>query len=234
LLLLAGAAGACVVLLAARQEFARVEVVPLHPLPVTITKVSGQDLMPALSALAIAALAAMAAVLATRGLMRRVTGLIAVLLGAGMAVTALGRTSKASVLAVVTHAGLSSGGAGASNVPGSTTAGTDPGLSAGTLAGFPAHVLFTGSGWRALVVAGAVIVMCAGAAVIVRAVRLPAMSSRYERTAPVKLTAAAAVRAARSNASSDGQRALPQSGNAARLWESLSAGADPTAGSFDD
>ncbi len=236
MLLLAWAAGACVVLLAARQEFARVEVMPLHPLPVTITKVSGQDLLPALSALALAALAAMAAVLATRGLMRRVTGLIAVLLGAGMAVTALGRMSKASVLAAVTHASVSSGGAGASNVPGSTTTGTDPGLSAGALAGFPSHVLFTGSGWRALAVAGAVIVMCAGAAVVVRAASLPAMSSRYERAAqrPVKLTVADAVQTARSNVSSGGQRALPQSGNAARLWESLSAGADPTAGSFDD
>jgi uncharacterized membrane protein (TIGR02234 family) len=227
-LLLAGAAGAGLVLLAARQEFARVEVVPLHPLPVTVTRVSGQDLLPAGSALAIAALASMAAVLATRGLLRRITGVITALLGAGIVLTALGRISRASVLAAVGHASLSSSGAG--TTPGSTTVGNDPGLSTGSLAGFPSHVLFTGSGWRALMLAGAVVVVAVGVAVIISAARLPAMSGRYERAGqrPAQPQPQAVA------AGSGGQRALLRSTSAAHLWESLSAGADPTSGSTDE
>jgi uncharacterized membrane protein (TIGR02234 family) len=232
-LLLAGTIGAGLVLLSARQEFARVEVVPLHPLPVTVTKLSGQDLLPAASALALAALASMAAVLATRGLLRRATGAIAALLGAGIALTALGRISKASVLAAVSHAGGSSPtGAGAGSAPGSTTVGTDPGLSTGSLAGFPSHVLFTGSGWRALMVIGAVIVVVAGLAVIVRAGQLPVMSTRYDQAG--KQPRPQAVPASPAPAGASGPRALLRSTSSAHLWESLSAGADPTSWSGDE
>ncbi len=230
LLLLAGAVGAGLVLLTARQEFARVEVVPLHPLPLTVTKVSGQDLLPAASALAVAVLASMAAVLATRGLLRRLTGVIAALLGAGIALTALGRISRASVLAAVGHASLSPTGAGAGSGPGSTTAGNDSGLSTGSLAGFPSHVLFTGSAWRALMVAGAVIIVAAGVAVVVRAGHLPVMSSRYDRASRPSEPQSGPVR----SAGAGGQRALLRSTSSAHLWESLSAGADPTSGSGDE
>jgi uncharacterized membrane protein (TIGR02234 family) len=229
-LLLAGAAGAGLVVLAARQEFARVEIVPLHPLPVTITKVNGQDLLPAAPTLALAALAAMAAVLATRGVLRRITGAIAVLLGAGIAVTALSRISRASVLAAVGHASLSSpaGTVGGSS-PGSTTAGNDPGLASGGLAGFPTHVLLTGSAWRALMVTGAVVIVTAGIAVIARAGQLPAMSARYERTGQVRGRERESQARPAEPAAAGARRVLLQSSSAAHLWESLSAGADPTA-----
>ncbi len=84
-LLLGGAAGAGVVLLASRQGLARVIVRPPRPLPATVTVLSAQDLRPAIAALAVAALASLAAVLATRGLLRRLTGLVAIALGAGIA-----------------------------------------------------------------------------------------------------------------------------------------------------
>jgi len=227
LLLFSGAAGACLVLVAARQEFARVEVVPVHPLTATITRVSGQDLLPAASALALAALASMAAVLATRGVLRRITGAVAALLGVGVVLSALGRISTASVLAAVSHASLSSAtGSGAASAPGSTTVGNDPGLSSGSLPGFPSHVLFTGPQWRALMVAGGVIVVLVGIAVIIRGAALPAMSGRYERAGqrPPEQAYAVAGR----------ERALLRSTSAAHLWESLSSGADPTSGAADD
>ena len=74
LTLLAGAVGAAVVLLAARQGWARVVTIEPRPLPASRVAVSGQDLVPAAGALGLAALAGLAAVLATRGLARRIVG----------------------------------------------------------------------------------------------------------------------------------------------------------------
>src|SRR5262249_57276564 len=55
LVLLLGAAGAGLVLLAMRQGWARVETAAPRPLPASIVTVSGQALVPAASALALAA-----------------------------------------------------------------------------------------------------------------------------------------------------------------------------------
>jgi hypothetical protein len=269
-LLVAGVLGAGLVLFAARQHFARVEVVPVHPLPVSVTWVSGQDLLPAASALALAALASMAAVLATRGLLRRVTGVIAALLGVGIAVVAAGRITAAAVISAAGSVNLSTAAAAnGGSAPGSTTTGTDTGQASGGLSGFPAHVVFSGPGWRVVMVVGAVIVVAAGIAVIVRAPRLPAMSSRYERagagpgSGPSSGAHCESGRADRGagQRSSDGpvadglaltgpveaaggpavmataqvrQRALLRSTSAANMWESLTAGDDPTVGTTDD
>lgn len=210
-LLSCGAGGAGLVLLGTRQQVARVVVTAPHPLPVTVTPVSGQALLPAATALAVAALASLAAVLATRGLLRRITGLTTAALGAGLAVTASASLKAADVLTAAGHANLSpANGAGGGIAPGSTTAGTSGGAASGSLAGFPAHVEFAGSAWRVLMLAGAVLVVLVGCAVIVRAGRLPAMSSRYERHArPAAKAQAPSV--------------------AASMWDSLNAGADPTA-----
>jgi uncharacterized membrane protein (TIGR02234 family) len=210
-LLLAGAVGAVLVLLATRLQIARVEVHAPRPLPVTTSSVNGQALLPAQAALAVAALAAMAAVLATRGLLRRITGLVVIALGVGMAVSAAAGISAAEVLTAAGHANLSpSSGAGGGAAPGSTTAGSDAGHAIGSLAGFPAHVVFAGSAWRLLMLAGAVLIILVGGAVFAIGGRLPAMSARYERSSQ------------RSGTASPGRTA------AASLWESLSAGADPT------
>jgi uncharacterized membrane protein (TIGR02234 family) len=77
------------------------------------------------------------------------------------------------------------------------------------------HVELTGTGWRILMIAGAVLIVAAGVAVVLMARSLPTMSGRYERRA------ASASRAAHEQPGR--QRA------AASMWESLSAGRDPTA-----
>ncbi len=219
LLLLAGAAAVGLVLLASRQQVARVEVIAPRPLPATVTVLSGQALLPAASVLAVTVLASLAAVVATRGALRQVTGLIIVGLGIAIGVSAGSGISAARALTAAGHANLSpANGAGGGLAPGSTTAGSGGG-SAGSLAGFPAHVLFAGPAWRVLMLAGAVLIVFVGACVVAMARRLPAMSGRYERSAVPRGDAAPRRAAARS-----GDRAA-----AASIWDSLSAGADPTA-----
>ena len=231
-LLLAGAAGAGAVLLGTRQELARVVVHAPRPLPDTVTSVSAQGVRPAIGALAVAALASLAAVLATRGLARRVTGVITMALGAGIAVLAMGEVSRAAVLAAAARGGASPAtGAGAGTAAGSVTAGTGGGA-VGTIGGFPARVALAGGGWRALMVAGAVLLIAAGLAALIRARSLPAMSSRYERSPGA---AAPAPLATGQETAPDGQAAVAGPGPGRRvkaptMWESLSAGADPTAG----
>ncbi|HET9897238.1 MAG TPA: Trp biosynthesis-associated membrane protein [Streptosporangiaceae bacterium] len=229
LLLLGGAAGAALVLLATRQELARVIVTPPRPLPVTIIPMNWQDLLPAVTALAVAALASMAAVLATRGPLRRLTGLVAAALGIGIAVMAAGRVSPAGVLTAARHASISSGVTGGT-APGSTTAGTDTG-SAGALTGFPAHVVFSGSAWRAFMLIGAVLIVLAGLAIVIRAPRLPVMSARYERGARAQRPSAPGPSTRTKGAAPGRAGGRP---DAASMWESLTAGADPTARPDDD
>jgi uncharacterized membrane protein (TIGR02234 family) len=244
-LLLGGAAGAGLVLLASRQRLARVVVTPPHPLPATATTLSGQDLLPLVAALAVAALASLAAVLATRGLLRRITGLITAALGAGIAIAAAGRITAAAAMAAAGHANISpASGAGGGTAPGSTTAGTDTGQAAGSLTGFPAHVIFSGSLWRVLMLVGAAVILAAGLAFMVRATRLPVMSARYDRAGlpgarqpgarqqgagqgcelPAEQSGAVRQAPAARMARSGGGRS-----EAASMWESLTAGADPTA-----
>ena len=66
LVLLAGAVGAGLVVLAARQAWAHAIFTPPKPLPAQDIAVTGQQLVPLASALALAALACLAAVIATR------------------------------------------------------------------------------------------------------------------------------------------------------------------------
>jgi uncharacterized membrane protein (TIGR02234 family) len=216
--LLAGAAGAGVVLLATRQELARVVVLAPRPLPASVTVVTGQDLRPAIAALSVAALASLAAVLATRGVLRRITGVLAMALGAGIALLAAGSVTSAAALAAAKSAGASlATGAGAGTAAGSVTAGgsgtggSGDGLS---LSGLPVHVMTGGAGWRALMIIGAVLVIAAGLAVLLRSGKMPVMSARYERPERVR---------------GRGPRPTPaRAGTGSVMWESLSAGEDPT------
>ena len=216
-ILVSGAAGAAVVLLATRQELARVVVHAPRPLPDSVTIVTAQNLRPAIAAFALAALASLAAVIATRGVLRRLTGLVTIALGAGVAVSALGNVTAAAALAAAGRGGQApaSGGA-AGTAAGSVTAGNGGSTAVGSIAGFPTHVVLGGAGSRVLMIAGAVLILAAGVAVVVLARRLPVMSSRYERRA------ASAVRG------SQVQAGRPHVA-AASMWESLSAGGDPTA-----
>jgi uncharacterized membrane protein (TIGR02234 family) len=232
-LLLVGVAGAGAVLLATRQQAAHVVVTAPLPLPRTVTPVSWQDLLPAVAALAVAALASMAAVLATRSWLRRITGLITVALGAGIAVLTAGRVTHAAALAAAGHANLSpASGAGGGIAPGSTTAGGTGGTgAAGSLTGFPAHVELAGSGWRVLILVGAAVIILVGIATVIAATKLPAMSGRYERSGQASKAAPGSGVQPRpaATAQTADAAAAAMARSSASLWESLTAGNDPTA-----
>src|SRR6516165_8359714 len=99
LVLLAGAVGAGLVVLAARQAWAHAVFTPPRPLPAQDIAVTDQHLVPRASALALAALACLAAVIATRAAARRAAGVLLAALGAGAAVAAGAGVSASSVLA---------------------------------------------------------------------------------------------------------------------------------------
>jgi uncharacterized membrane protein (TIGR02234 family) len=222
LLLVLGAAGAGLALLALRQGWAQVRTHAPSPLPDSVTTETGQALVPAAGALALAALAGLAAVLATRGTVRRIAGVVLAGFGVGIAVTVSAGISAAGVLA--TASAGAQGGSGA-NV-GSTTsgAGSAGGAAGSPLSGFPAHVVFAGFPWRGVALVGALAVIAAGAAVTWRARQLPVMSGRYE--APERPPAADGGPAPAVPAAGRGH----QRPDSALMWESLSRGEDPTGG----
>lgn len=247
-LLIAGAVSAGAVLLATRQALAKVVVLAPRPLPTTVTEVTGQDLRPAIAALALAALASLAAVLATRRVLRRITGLITAALGAGIVALAVVPVSAAEAVAAAGRSAASpASGTGAGAAAGSVTAGTGSGgPDGGSVGGFPVHVMLGGSGWRALMVCGGVLVALSGIAIVVRSGRLPGMSRRYERPGAAVPQVAVRVGDAQTDGGGDAAEA-DQAGHAARagaaagrrgrtasaatgssMWESLSAGEDPT------
>ena len=107
LALLLGLAGAGLVLLAVRQGWAHVRTAAPRPLPGSNVALTGQDLVPAAGALAIAALASLAAVLATRGLVRRVVGLLLAAFGIGIAAAvSAGITAADAIAAAAGNAGV--------------------------------------------------------------------------------------------------------------------------------
>jgi uncharacterized membrane protein (TIGR02234 family) len=201
--LLLGAVGAAVVLIAVRQDWARVLTVQPRPLPASTAVVRGQDLLPAVGALGLAALAGLAALVATRRLARRVVGGVLAAFGVAIIVGLSMPVTDAQVRGAVT------GAAGtASSVPGGSTVdgGTTPG---GGVSGISlsSHVTMAAFPWRWVALAGAVLIVAAGLLAAWRGAGWPVMSSRYDRPA--------------------GRRPSPVTDSAA-LWESLSQGVDPT------
>src|SRR5215472_14859066 len=120
LVLLLGAAGAGLVVIALRQTWAHAIFTPPRPLPVQDIPVTGQQLVPLAGALALAGLACLAAVIATRSTARRVAGALLACLGAGAAVAAAAGVSASGVLATA-QADAAAGALG-----GSTTGGASP------------------------------------------------------------------------------------------------------------
>jgi hypothetical protein len=212
--LLGGAAGAALILLAVRQQWARAVFTPPKPLSAEVIGVSGLDLVPVAGALGIAALACLAAVIATRGVARRATGVLLALFGAGAAVAVGTSASAASVLSVAASKVGSPAAAAASGAVGSTTSGsTGSSSSVVSLVGTTGHAIMSGTPWRLAVLAGALLVVAAGVATAWRGPRWPVMSSRYDLHA-------------KQDAGPAGGAPPPR--DSASMWESLSAGADPT------
>jgi uncharacterized membrane protein (TIGR02234 family) len=205
LALVLGAAGAGLVLLSARQGWARVRTPAPPPLSGATVTVTGQDLVPLAGALGVAALATLAAVIATRGLARRLTGALLAAFGAAIAVAVSLPVTAAAVLSAarltaVSQAGSATGGSGGVT-PGAVPGGAAPGV---TAAG---HVTMLAMPWRPAAVAGALIIVAAGLLVAWRGRGWPVMSSRYTRVA---------------------QPERQPTADSAALWEALSRGADPT------
>jgi len=221
-LLLLGAVGAGLVLLAGRQGWAHVQTTEPKPLPDSVTAVTGQTLVPVAGALALAALAGLAAVLATRRTLRRVAGVLLAGFGVGIAVAVSAGISAAAVRAAAASTGAPAGSGVTGSDIGSTTGG-GAGQAAGTgVSGFPSHVVFAAFPWRGVAFAGALAIIAAGVLVTWRALELPVMSSRYD--SPASASASAPEPAV------VGDRGHRRPDSAA-IWESLSRGEDPTGSS---
>ncbi|HWG60636.1 MAG TPA: Trp biosynthesis-associated membrane protein [Streptosporangiaceae bacterium] len=247
--LAAGAAGAAIVLIAARQTWAHVLTAEPRPLRSAVTAVRGQDLVPAAGALGLAALAGLAAVIATRRLTRQIVGGLLALFGAGIAAAVAAPLTPADVRSAAqgTGAAVRAGQLG----PGGTisgsggAAGASPGASGLTLAA--GHVSMTAFPWRWAVLLGGLVVVAAGLLTLWRGATWPVMSGRYERepaAAPQSsihgdsiAAATTGVAASSPVTSGDASSAAPGSPAAspapgpadpAEFWELLSQGRDPT------
>jgi uncharacterized membrane protein (TIGR02234 family) len=211
--LLVGAVGAGLVFLATRQGWAHVRTIPPRPLPASDVTVTGAQLVPYADALVLAALGTLAAVLASRGLLRRITGVALAALGAVLGATAF----TISVAGAISAANSSVGPATAS--AGSVTDGSSAAASAvPNVAGTAPHVTFSAGGWQAMLLVGAIAMVGAGVLVMGRARQLAVMSSRYDAPAGD----------AHRRGGADQQRAPGGAGDSAALWEALSRGDDPT------
>jgi uncharacterized membrane protein (TIGR02234 family) len=222
LVLLAGAAGAALVVLAVRQPWAHALFIPPKPLPGQDIAVTGQQLVPLAGALALAALACLAAVIATRSVIRRAFGVLLAVLGAGAAAAAVTAVRAPAVLAAALGKGGGAvGGALDGPLGGSTTGGASAGGAVHEIiiAG-PGRVILAGAPWRAAVLAGAAAIVLAGLATAWHGQRWPAMGARFERAA---------------GPPAPGQSATGRPGPApgadadsATMWESLNRDVDPT------
>jgi uncharacterized membrane protein (TIGR02234 family) len=227
LMLLLGAAGAGLALLAVRQGWARAVYTEPKPLPSQSITVTGQDLVPAAGALALAGLACLAAIIATRGVLRRVAGAVLALCGVGAVVAASSSLSAARIVAAASSK-VSSSASVASGGSGSTTGGSGAGSSAGAVVtgDSSVHTVLLGVPWRVAVFAGAAALIAAGLLTVWRGTRWPVMSGRYERPAGQPGSATPTRRPRPGPGSAPAPSQLDQ----AALWDSITRGDDPTLG----
>jgi len=224
--LLAGAAGAAIILLAVRQRWARAVFTPPKPLSPQVVSVSGTDLVPLAGALALAALAGLAAVIATRGVVRRAAGVLLALFGAGAGAAVLTSVTAATVINVAASKVASPGSAAFSGAAGSTTSGSTGG-GALVLSGSSAQAFMSGTPWHVAVLAGALLVFIAGLATVLRGPDWPVMSARYDAPGAHGPGANGADAPGGKDRRSE-RAAHGRSLDAATMWESLNGGEDPT------
>jgi uncharacterized membrane protein (TIGR02234 family) len=219
--LLLGAVGAGLILLAVRQQWAQALFTQPKPLPVQVVNVSGNDLVPLAGALAIAALAGLVAVIATRGVLRRVVGVLLALFGAGAGAAVMTSVTAATVVSVAASQVASPESAAVSGAVGSTTSGSTSGGSF-VVAGSTGQAAMTGAPWHVAVIIGALLVFAAGLATVLRGTDWPVMSSRYDAPGSQE-TRGAGARPGRAPAL-----------DSATMWETLNGGDDPTEDLADD
>jgi uncharacterized membrane protein (TIGR02234 family) len=229
LALLAGAVGAGLILLAVKQHWAEAVFTPPKPLTPEVVGVSGEDLVPLAGALAVAGLAGLAAVIATRGVLRRIAGVLLALFGAGAGAAATTAVTAANVLSVAASHVASPESAAVTGAAGSTTSGS-AGSGAVVVTG-AGHAVLSGTPWRVALLAGALLLFLSGLATVLRGPDWPVMSARYDRpgqraggTGSARGPASAPEPAGATEATE--ARARPA--DSASMWESLSGGEDPT------
>jgi uncharacterized membrane protein (TIGR02234 family) len=231
LALLLGAVGAGLIFLATRQGWAQVRTIPPKPLPASTVTVTGSGLVPYADALVVAGLATLAAVLASKRLLRRLTGVLLGVIGLALGASAFTLTRAGAISAASSNvspetaaAGSVTGGSGSASTQVPNVAGTAP------------HVVFAAAQWQVIVVIGAIAMVAAGILVALRSGRMAVMSSRYDSPA------GAAGRQALSEGAGTGRSAgtspaagtpgpggaVEQPADSATIWESLSRGEDPT------
>lgn len=211
LTLLLGALGAGLVFLATRQGWAQVHTTPPRPLPSSRIEVTGAALVPYADALVVAGLATLAAVLASRRLLRRLTGGLFGVIALSLGASAFTLSPATAITAATANISPASAGA-ASVMDGSGSGSAGPPDVAGTAP----HVIFAAAGWQAMVVVGAIAMLVAGILIAWRAERMAVMSSRYDSPASTRQRPAA-------------QRAPAETASdSASIWEALSRGDDPT------
>jgi len=222
LVLLLGAAGAGLVVLAVRQAWAQAIFTPPRPLPAEDISVTGQQIVPLAGALALAALACLAAVIATRSAVRRAVGVVLAILGAGAALAAGAGVQASGVLATA-RADAAAGALG-----GSTTSGTSPSGAAHSIviAGSTGQAIMTGAPWRAVAVCGALAIVFAGVATAWRGPLWPVMSARFDRP-DQRPDQRPGQRQGQRQGQPRGPRS-PGAADSASIWESLSLDVDPT------
>ena len=198
LVLLAGAAGSGLVLLAVRQAWAHALFTPPRPLPAQDVSVTGQQLVPLAGALALAALACLAPVIATRSVLRRAAGVLLAVLGAGAALAASAGPTASAVIAAAR-------GKGAGEVGGAL---------AGIVIAGPGRAVLAGAPWRAAALTGAVVIVLAGLATVWRGPRWPVMSARFQGGS--------------GGMGPPGRGGLRGVAPPSDMWESLSRDVDPT------
>ncbi|MGO8958302.1 MAG: Trp biosynthesis-associated membrane protein [Streptosporangiaceae bacterium] len=230
LALLVGAAGAGLIFLATRQGWAHVRTMPPRPLPASLITVTGAALVPFADALALASLASLAAVVASRRLVRRLTGLLLAVLGAILAASVLSLSQAGAIAAAAASGSPTTAGAG------SVTQGSASASSAiPNVAGASSHVTFVAAGWQVLTVTGAIMLMAAGALVLWRADRMAIMSARYDPPAGTGNGTRPRPPAANPERTTDPVRqagpvpsAVSAATDSASIWDAISRGDDPT------
>jgi uncharacterized membrane protein (TIGR02234 family) len=220
--LLLAAAGAGIAFLATRQGWAQVRTTPPRPLPASVQSVTGSAMVPYADALVVAGLASLAAVVATRRVWRRISGILLAAIGAGLAGSAFAVSKGAAIAAVAATIGPASNPG-----DGSVTSGAGGASSPvpDMVSGSP-HVAIAAAQWQALVVVGAVLMIAVGILVAWKPASLAVMSSKYD--APVGPGQGSG--GARPGPQDASRQAGPAA-DSASLWEALSRGDDPTAGS---
>jgi uncharacterized membrane protein (TIGR02234 family) len=214
--LLTGAAGAGLILLAVRQRWAQAVFTPPKPLTPQVIDVSGSDLVPLAGALALAALAGLAAVIATRGTLRRVAGVLLALFGAGAGAAVTASVTAATVLSVAASKVAAPESAAVSGAAGSTTSGSTAG-GGFVVSGSVGRAIMTGTPWHVTVLVGALLIFFAGLVTVLQGPDWPVMSARYD-----------APRARGAGDPGAGGPVGPRPRDAATMWETLNDGADPT------